>query len=180
MAEVLGDAVMNFADHPQRPLKRKRVSPTAEVLTAEDKKARIGALRVEMEGLFRYFEELLLEKVDLDVGHCSSMNAAVAVLLEESRLPLSKLVNEIYEKMKVRDNGSGVTLASVKSSVVLIGQRLAYGVPNDDADVLEDETTSCLWCWEVTLSQSFSFLQRLHHFFQLPVYIGKIIFSSCC
>ena len=24
-----------------------------------------------------------------------------------------------------------------------------YGVPNVDADILEDETHSCLWCWEV-------------------------------
>ena len=24
-----------------------------------------------------------------------------------------------------------------------------YGVPNVDADILEDETHSCLWCWGV-------------------------------
>ncbi|PON99829.1 hypothetical protein TorRG33x02_042470 [Trema orientale] len=25
-----------------------------------------------------------------------------------------------------------------------------YGVPNANADVLEDESQSCLWCWEVS------------------------------
>lgn len=148
VVEVLADAEMSGSDHPKKSLKRKRISPVAGAPTVEDRKAQIGALRAEMEGLFRYFEEVMGEKVDLEVGQCGSMNAVVAVLLEESRLPLSKLVSEIYEKVKVRDNGGGVTLATVKSSAVLVGQRLAYGVPNADADVLEDETASCLWCWE--------------------------------
>lgn len=155
---VLGDAEMSVSDHPKKSSKRKRVSPVAVAPTVEDRKARICALRAEMEGLFRYFEEVLGEKLDLGVAHCGSMNAVVAVLLEESRLPLSQLVIEVYEKVKLRDNGGGVTLATVKSSVVLVGQRLAYGVPNAEADVLEDESASCLWCWEVKFSQSFSFL----------------------
>ena len=158
MAEAVGDAEMGVSDHPKKSLKRKRVSPVAEAPTQEDRKTRIGALRAEMEGLFRYFEEVLGEKVDFEVGQCGSMNAVVAVLLEESRLPLSKLVNEVYEKVKEKNNGSGVTLATVKSSVLLVGQRLAYGVPNADADVLEDESASCLWCWEVKFSRYFSFL----------------------
>ncbi|RVX23218.1 hypothetical protein CK203_000194 [Vitis vinifera] len=107
VVEVLADAEMSGSDHPKKSLKRKRISPVAGAPTVEDRKARIGALRAEMEGLFRYFEE-----------------ASVV-----------ELVSEIYEKVKVRDNGGGVTLATVKSSAVLVGQRLAYGVPNADADV---------------------------------------------
>ena len=90
--------------------------------------------------------------------------------------------------MKEKNNGGGVTLATVKSSVLLVGQRLAYGVSNADADVLEDESASCLWCWEVKFSRSFSFLSiviffflivfNLRLFFPLTVFIGIIAFAS--
>ncbi|KAI8008175.1 Chromatin assembly factor 1 subunit FSM [Camellia lanceoleosa] len=54
--------------------------------------------------------------------------------------------------MRARESGSAsgfsTTVASVKSTVLFIGQRSLYGVPNTDADILEDETESCLWCWE--------------------------------
>ncbi|KAF7146536.1 hypothetical protein RHSIM_Rhsim04G0133000 [Rhododendron simsii] len=134
----------------KNPKKRKR-APSVETLTPQERDSRIGALNEELEGLFRYFKEVLGEKVsDLDSGRSecgsSSSNTAIACLLEESDLSLSKLVGEIYEKVKGRDGG--VTVASVKSSVVFVGQRCLYGVPNADADVLEDETESCLWCWE--------------------------------
>lgn len=57
-------------------------------------------------------------------------------------------MDEIYEKLKLKE---GVTLASVRSSVLFVGQRSMYGIGNADADVLEDDTESCLWCWEVRL-----------------------------
>lgn len=148
----------------KNPKKRKR-APSVETLTLQERDSRIGALNEELEGLFRYFKEVLGEKVsDLDSGRSecgsSSSNTAIACLLEESDLSLSKLVREIYEKVKERDGG--VTVASVKSSVVFVGQRCLYGVPNADADVLEDETESCLWCWEV---RSFVF-SNFYFYFQ--------------
>lgn len=77
--------------------------------------------------------------------------------MEEISLPLSKLVDEIFAKLK--EKMESATMASVKSAVVSVGQRVSYGVPNADADVLEDDTESCLWCWEVT--ESFRCLFRL-------------------
>ncbi|GFY93397.1 chromatin assembly factor-1 [Actinidia rufa] len=130
----------------KKSLKRKRAS-AVDSLTTEEREARINALREELEGLFKYYKEFLDEKVNLNLGDCGSSNSAIACLLEESNLSLSKLVGEIYEKTK--ETESRITVASVKSSVLFIGQRSLYGVPNADADVLEDEIESCLWCWEV-------------------------------
>lgn len=127
-------------------LKRKWVS-LVECMSKEDREARIVALRDEMSSLFRYFGEILEERkrdgVDLGVGG----NSLIACLLEESRLPLSKLVDVIYKKVKEKE--SDVTVASVRSSVLLIGQRSFYGLANVNADVLEDDSEACLWCWEV-------------------------------
>ncbi|MCL7029591.1 hypothetical protein MKW94_027957, partial [Papaver nudicaule] len=30
----------------------------------------------------------------------------------------------------------------------MVGQRVMYGIGNADADVLEDDSDKCLWCWE--------------------------------
>ncbi|GFP95779.1 chromatin assembly factor 1 subunit fas1 [Phtheirospermum japonicum] len=69
--------------------------------------------------------------------------------MEESDLPLSKLVDEIFEKVKGRAGmGESVSKASVKSIVLMIGQRLCYGEMNPDVDLLEDEAECALWCWE--------------------------------
>ncbi|KAL1803170.1 hypothetical protein ACET3Z_031817 [Daucus carota] len=129
----------------KKSLKRKRVS-MIESLSKEDREARIVALREEMSSLFAYFGEILEARkrdgVDLGV----SGNSLIACLLEESRLPLSKLVDEIYEKVKEREED--VSVASVRSSVLLIGQRSFYGLANVNADVLEDDSEACLWCWE--------------------------------
>ncbi|XP_062178342.1 chromatin assembly factor 1 subunit FAS1 [Alnus glutinosa] len=135
---------MNGQDRPRKPQKRKRASLAQVPPKPEDKAAQIEALRVELDGLFRYYKELKEKRVVFDLGLCSSVNAVVVALMEESELPLSKLVEEIHEKAK----GSGVTVASVKSSVLFVGQRVMYGVPNAEADVLEDESEACLWCWE--------------------------------
>ncbi|KAL8157597.1 hypothetical protein AgCh_002348 [Apium graveolens] len=58
------------------------------------------------------------------------------------KLELSKLVDEIYEKVKEKE--SGVSVTSVKSFVLLIGQRSFYGLMNVNADVLEDGSEACL------------------------------------
>ncbi|XP_031271979.1 chromatin assembly factor 1 subunit FAS1-like [Pistacia vera] len=58
-----------------------------------------------------------------------------------------ELVEEIHMKVKENEN-VGLTLAAVKSAVVCVGHRVMYGFPNVDADVLEDHTQACLWCWE--------------------------------
>lgn len=168
----------------KKSLKRKRASLVDE-LTAEERESRIAALNEELEGLFKYYKEVLNEKVNyLELrSECgSSSNSAIACLLEESNLSLSKLVSEIYEKVKEERDVGGITVASVKSSVVFAGQRCLYGVPNADADVLEDETESCLWCWEVTsfffsifLIPRFNLLEHLrplHNF--LPKFEWKI------
>ncbi|XAR69769.1 hypothetical protein NMG60_11001487 [Bertholletia excelsa] len=138
-------------DNPDREnsakklLKRKRAS-LLESLGREEREARISDLREELECLYKFYRELLNEKVNLELSECASNNLMIACFLEESNLPLSKLVGEIYEKMKAREGS--ITVASVKSSVLFIGQRSLYGVANADADVLEDEAESCLWCWE--------------------------------
>ena len=136
---------MNGQDRPRKTQKRKRASLAQEPPKPEEKAAQIEALSAELDGLFSYYKELKEKRVVFDLGMCGSINAVVAASMEESELSLSKLVEEIYEKVK----GSGVTVASVKSSVLFVGQRVMYGVPNAEADVLEDESEACLWCWEV-------------------------------
>ncbi|KAI4342862.1 hypothetical protein MLD38_027430 [Melastoma candidum] len=118
----------------------------------EEVRARASALREEMEGLLRYFREVMAE--DLGLGSCggaTSQKGAIACFMEESDLPLSRLGEVIHARLKEGDwKGKGdLTVAAVKGVVVAVGQRVAYGIPNPDADVLEDESPSCLWCWEV-------------------------------
>lgn len=140
----MGDAM--DVDVAKKPMKRKRVELT---MSTEERDARIVALREELDGLIKYYNEGLsgnqLIKMDSVRGSGSS-NSMIACLLEESSLPLSKLVDSIFETLKEKDGS--LTLASVKSSVILIGQRSFYGIQNPNADVLEDESPSCLWCWE--------------------------------
>lgn len=145
------DRKMNGPGRPKKTQKRKRATFGLESLGAEEKLARIEALRKELDGLFRYYGEVMGQPVGLDVKHCGhSANAVVAALLEEKRLPLSKLVDEIYDQVKGNGVfGNAVTVASVKSIVLFVGQRIMYGVSDADADVLEDDSDSCLWCWEV-------------------------------
>lgn len=142
----------NSANKSLKKRKRASSSSLVQTLTTEDRAARVNALRVEMEGLFKYYKEVSDDKINLDLSECGSSNSAIAYLLEETTLSLSKLVDHIYEKMRARESGSAsgfsTTVASVKSTVLFIGQRSLYGVPNADADILEDETESCLWCWE--------------------------------
>ncbi|KAF8393777.1 hypothetical protein HHK36_019975 [Tetracentron sinense] len=134
----------NHGNGVRKLLKRKRAS-ILENINTDERESRIDGLRHELDGLFRYFKEVSLQKVYLEGNDYCSSNSVIACLLEESDLPFSKLVEEIYEKLKTRD---GITLVSVRSTVLFVGQRLMYGIANADADVLEDETESCLWCWE--------------------------------
>lgn len=131
----------------EKPNKRKR----DENLTSEEKEIQISSLNQELKGLFEYFREVMNQnkKSDLFSGfnECPSVNSMVALLMEEMSLPLSKLVDEIYSKLK--EKIETVTMVAVKSAVVSVGQRVSYGVINANADVLEDDTESCLWCWEV-------------------------------
>ncbi|KAK7374402.1 hypothetical protein VNO80_07832 [Phaseolus coccineus] len=134
---------------------RSRKSLLQNLKSAEEKQAYIETLGNELHALFRYYKEAVAEKVRIELSQCGgSRNAVVSALLEESDLPLSKLVDEIHDRLN-GEVGSGtivlaepVTYATVKSSVLSVGQRVTYGVPNADADVLEDYAESCLWCWE--------------------------------
>lgn len=149
---------MNGQDRPKKNQKRKRatsLAPEALGATTDEREARIESLRKELEGLFEYYKEVMEKKVvDLEMVAAKGANAVVvAALMEERDLPLSKLVEEIHGEAKAMGVcGEGLlTVAAVKSTVLFVGQRMMYGVPNADADVLEDESDSCLWCWEVIL-----------------------------
>ncbi|CAK7325984.1 unnamed protein product [Dovyalis caffra] len=149
---------LNGQDQSKKSLKRKRATVTPAQLgqllnmTGEEKEARIEELKGEMEGLFGYYRETVNQKmgfgfgVNLSGNECNNVNGIVGLLMEESDMSLTKLVEEIYEKL-VRKSGN-LTVAVVKGAVLFVGQRIMYGVPNVDADVLEDETQACLWCWE--------------------------------
>ncbi|CAN8238199.1 unnamed protein product [Cochlearia groenlandica] len=150
----------NGQDLPKKPNKRKREQSSAAIdnLTSDEKSSRISSLKNEMEGLFRYFTEMTGQTQTTDLFSSSStdfsssaaaaaVNSTVALLMEEKSLPLTNLVDEIFTKVK--EKMENVTVASsVKSAVVSVGQRVSYGVPNADADVLEDDNVSSLWCWE--------------------------------
>lgn len=173
---------------PRKVQKRKRGCMEIGSLEKEEREARIEGIRKEIDSLFKYYDEVKCQKVDLDLGQCSSGNSIVAALMEESELPLSKLVDEIYEKMKKMDHGGvveTVTVASVKASVLFVGRRVMYGVPNADADVLEDVSKECLWCWEVPLypSRLISYLSlHVGYFtcamFALVVFYGRYILTK--
>lgn len=140
----MGDAMV--VDVAKKSTKRKRAEL---VMSTEERESRIGALRGELDGLFKYYHESFSRNIliDLDSAKANgSSNSMIACLLEESSLPLSKLVESIFNSVKEKEGS--ITLASVKSSVLLIGQRSFYGVQNPNADVLEDDSPSCLWCWE--------------------------------
>ncbi|XP_015572224.1 chromatin assembly factor 1 subunit FAS1 isoform X2 [Ricinus communis] len=145
--------VIDLDDEPKKTLKRKRASLTS-VLTIEQKAAQMEALKKEMEGLYGYYAEMMKKKggfgLDWEIsGNENMVNGMVGLLMEESELALSKLVEVIYEKLSNFNSNMIATVALVKSAVLFVGQRVMYGVPNVDADVLEDQTPDSLWCWEV-------------------------------
>ena len=154
---TLADTIMEV----QKQLKRKRAS-NSPVIAAADKDALVARCRQELEGLFQFYKEVSDRKMQLDGGNLS-VNGMVGCLLEESSLGLTKLVDEVYEKLKGLE---GVSVASVRSSVLLAGQRMMYGKSSPDADVLEDESESALWCWEV----SWVLLHKLCYFDYIVLY----------
>ncbi|KAJ1700614.1 hypothetical protein LUZ63_000393 [Rhynchospora breviuscula] len=127
---------------PQKKLKRKRQSLSLNLLN--NKEALILEHQRELEGLFAFYKEVSGLVVHLD--YPVNTNSFIAGFLEERAVSFSKLAGEIFEKFKDKE---GMSLASVKSSVLLLGQRVMYGTSKADADVLEDESDSCLWCWEL-------------------------------
>jgi len=54
-----------------------------------------------------------------------------------------------------------MSAATVKNSVLKVGQRVMYGVPNVEANVLEDQSQTCLWCWEVMAFPFFFFFSEM-------------------
>ncbi|KAL3323658.1 hypothetical protein AABB24_038025 [Solanum stoloniferum] len=129
----------------KKTMKRKRVSLVMD--SPEEKAAKIDGLEVEMKGLVEYYKEVVEKKVvEVEDLKGLGLNSLIACMLEESSLSLSKLVDVIFEK--ISDSECSSSKVSVKSAVILVGQRMLYGIPNADVDVLEDESESALWCWE--------------------------------
>ncbi|XVF30240.1 hypothetical protein REPUB_Repub16aG0040000 [Reevesia pubescens] len=144
---------MDGQEQPKKTQKRKRASWFSETLSGEERETQIKGLEQEMEGLFGYYKEVMEQKSGFGMGSdiglvesSCSLNSVVAVLMEESDLPLSKLVEAIHEKIK--DKMENVSLGAVKSAVLFVGQRVKYGLGNEDADILEDDSHFSLWCWE--------------------------------
>lgn len=181
--DVDAEPYTNDQHPPRKTLKRKRPSSTSTPLpfnlTIDQKTAQIEALNKELEGLFGYYKQVVNRKMgfefslDLRGNDCNTLNGMVGLLMEESDLPLSKLVEMIYRKLageRLKENVS-VTVAVVKSAVLFVGQRVMYGVPNVDADVLEDDNQSCLWCWEVIAFCAFrDFIVRFFPLFLLGLF----------
>lgn len=138
--------------------KRKRAC-IDQKFTGEDKQSLIKEYQKELDALFEFYKEVSSYKLLLEWGESPSVNSAVACMLEESRLSFSAVVDEIYNKMKAKVGSPGVTLASVRSTVLFVGQRMMYGVVNEDVDVLEDESEKSLWCWE---TRDMKLLPKLH------------------
>ncbi|XP_073040417.1 LOW QUALITY PROTEIN: chromatin assembly factor 1 subunit FAS1 [Primulina eburnea] len=151
-----GKTKIDVSDHKKVVMKRKRVAPLSCLENPEEKQAKIDALREETNSLVRFGKKLvlenrvaLLENVEKSGSSSAALNRVIACALEESDLPLSKLVDEVFDKVVEKiGNTDSVTKASVKSIVLLIGQRLCYGVTDADADVLENDADCALWCWE--------------------------------
>ncbi|KAH9622774.1 hypothetical protein KSS87_007370 [Heliosperma pusillum] len=143
----------------KKSLKRKREKGKLEdELTLEERESRLKTLNEEKCSLIKYFSEVLSSDFVENWGISNflssnlnlSLNAIIAVMMEEKRCSYSKLAGEIYEKLKERNDSVSVSIsiANVRASLLYVGQRIAYGVHNADVDVLEDESESCLWCWE--------------------------------
>ncbi|KAL9248293.1 hypothetical protein vseg_021632 [Gypsophila vaccaria] len=137
---------------PPPSLKRKREKQKPQPqLTSEQRESKLKTLENELDCLSTYFDEVLSNDVGLSSSLISNvgLNAVIAAMLEEKRCAYSKLATDIYEAVRERGGEGSVTVASVRASVLFVGQRIAYGgVCNGDVDVLEDEDESCLWCWE--------------------------------
>ncbi|KAF2292021.1 hypothetical protein GH714_000198 [Hevea brasiliensis] len=109
VVDVDAEPDANALVQPRKTLKRKRPSSTSTALafnlTIDQKAAQIEALNKELEGLFGYYKQVVNQKVgcgfSLDSGanDGNTLNGMVGLLMEESDLPLSKLVDVIYRKL---------------------------------------------------------------------------------
>ena len=139
--------------------KRKRNHIIASDLDAEERCSLINQFQSEIDSLLYFFRE--------DEGKAESntesrprstlpmlkQRAEIASLVEGSSLPFSKLVTEIHGKLSASvadpESSFSLTLCTLRSSILSIGERIMFGMLNPDADVLEDDSERCLWCWEV-------------------------------
>ena len=139
--------------------KRKRNCITASVIGAEEKGSLINQFQSEINSLVYFFREdegnvqSNTESRPTNTSPVLKQRAEIASLVEGSSLPFSKLVSEIYGKLNasVTDSESSfpMTLCTLRGSILSIGERIMFGILNPDADVLEDDSERCLWCWEV-------------------------------
>eukprot|EP00250_Pteridium_aquilinum_P018366 c24053_g2_i1 orf=288-3503(+) len=131
----------------KKGVKRKRTILTGP-LDAETKDSLVKELRSEVSSLFKFYHED--GKIDLTMagGNNAGRRVEVALLIEESSLPFSSLVANLLLQLRATDDGD-LTPASMRSTVLSIGERMSFGTSNPDADVLEDDSDACLWCWEV-------------------------------
>uniref|UniRef100_K3ZQS0 Chromatin assembly factor 1 subunit FSM n=1 Tax=Setaria italica TaxID=4555 RepID=K3ZQS0_SETIT len=122
--------------------KRKRASSELDIV---DKESASAEWQQEIDALYEYYKEVSGHHLNPEELACLTGDSNIACLLEESSLPCAKLTDKIYKRMKLQD---GVTESSVRNSVLNIGRRSSYGICAMDVDELEDESDSCLWCWE--------------------------------
>lgn len=136
----------------RKPGRKRKRSLLGEKMSREEVEALVTDCRREVDSLFEYMKEFVGGRVGLEEvgagGAPRLSDSVVACLVEESGLPFKKLVQEVYQRLEEED---GVTVASVGSAVLRVGERRMYGVEKKDADVLEDESESCIWCWEVRI-----------------------------
>ncbi|KAL4193773.1 hypothetical protein AMTRI_Chr06g178530 [Amborella trichopoda] len=145
-------------DLPKRKRKRRSLEGN---MSQEEKELKIAAFREEIQGLLRYYDEFMSEKTDLGVDLNGSMDSVIACLIEESELPLKKLVDSVLKSLKRKGGeGANITLLSVQNSIHRVGIRNKYGIENPNADLMEDESKPCLWCWE---TRELKLLPKAHH-----------------
>ncbi|MCO5588641.1 hypothetical protein L7F22_042598 [Adiantum nelumboides] len=130
----------------KKGVKRKHVGVTGP-LDVESRKSFIKKFNSEVDSLIRYYHED--GKIDLTAasGKNAGRRGEIAFALEESSLPFSSLIANLLLQLKASD--IGLTPASLRSIALSIGERISFGTPNPDADILEDDSEACLWCWEV-------------------------------
>ncbi|KAG6402350.1 hypothetical protein SASPL_139228 [Salvia splendens] len=134
MVEV--EAINGGLDGTNRPRKRKRLEPCVFSPSPEENRNRVAGFRSEIDSLVKYCKSLvlenrgvLLENLGKSRNSSAYVNGVIACEMEESGLPLSKLVDEIFEKLRDREgNGGGLSKAGVMSA---------------------DEAECALWYWEV-------------------------------
>lgn len=106
----------------------------------------------ELDSLFLYFKDSLVPKLNLEDCDGCSNNQSIACLMEGSNLSLLKLAEEIFTKIGMRE---GVTVEMVRRELPFVGSRVKYGVDNGNLNLGEDESETCLWCWEVIINSTY-------------------------